>query len=243
MISHRKRPKGLKAWVKRNILWLVLLAIISFSFGTGLVVGKLATDKSEPVLAAYVEEPAFYQIVTENEPTPSVESEWQTFTATPVPTPKTVIDTEPVTVYFDIPLSKELQDYIRNLCDEYGVPIELVIAIIDVESTFRADVVSKTNDYGLMQINKCNHEWLTDKLGVTDFLDPYQNIYSGVHILSSHLEVTNGDIELALMRYNNGATGAKKLWDKGIYSTAYTQKIMTVYESYKEESRQTDSTP
>ena len=231
MISHRKRPKGLKAWVKRNILRLVLLAIISFSFGAGLVVGKLTTDKSEPVLAAYVEEPAFYQIVTENEPTPSA------------PTPKTVIDTEPVTVYFDIPLSKELQDYIRNLCDEYGVPIELVIAIIDVESTFRADVVSKTNDYGLMQINKCNHEWLTNKLGVTDFLDPYQNIYSGVHILSGHLEVTNGDIELALMRYNNGAAGAKKLWDKGIYSTAYTQKIMTVYESYKEESRQTDSTP
>ena len=231
MISHRKRPKGLKAWVKRNILRLVLLAIISFSFGAGLVVGKLTTDKSEPVLAAYVEEPAFYQIVTENEPTPSA------------PTPKTVIDTEPVTVYFDIPLSKELQDYIRNLCDEYGVPIELVIAIIDVESTFRADVVSKTNDYGLMQINKCNHEWLTNKLGVTDFLDPYQNIYSGVHILSGHLEVTNGDIELALMRYNNGAAGAKKLWDKGIYSTAYTQKIMTVYESYKEESRQPDSTP
>jgi hypothetical protein len=33
------------------------------------------------------------------------------------------------------------------------------------------------------------------------------------------------------------------LWDKGIYSTAYTQKIMAAYESYKEESRQTDSTP
>jgi soluble lytic murein transglycosylase-like protein len=163
--------------------------------------------------------------------------------STPVPTPETVIDTEPVTVYFDVPLSKELQDYIRNLCDEYGIPIELVIAIIDVESTFRANVVSKTNDYGLMQINKCNHEWLTDKLGVTDFLDPYQNIKSGVHILSAHLEVTNGNIELALMRYNNGATGAKKLWDKGIYSTAYTRKIMAAYESYKEESRQTDSTP
>lgn len=224
-----------KRWLKRNVLWFVLLAIILFSFGTGIIVGTLAADKPEPVLTAVTEEPAFYQIVTESEPTPSAESEWQTFTATAVPTPKTV--------YFDIPLSKELQDYIRNLCDEYGVPIELVIAMIDVESTFRADVVSKTNDYGLMQINKCNHEWLTDKLGVTDFLDPYQNIHSGIHILSSHLEVTNGDIELALMRYNNGETGAKKLWDKGIYSTAYSRKIMTAYESYKEESRQTDSTP
>ena len=232
-----------KRWLKRNVLWFVLLAIILFSFGTGIIVGTLAANKPEAVLAAVTEEPAFYQIVTESEPTPSAEPEWQAFTATAVPTPETVIDTEPVTVYFDVPLSKELQDYIRNLCDEYDVPIELVIAVIDVESTFRADLVSETNDYGLMQINKCNHEWLTDKLGVTDFLDPYQNINSGVHILSGHLEVTNGDIELALMRYNNGATGAKKLWDKGIYSTAYTQKVMTAYESYKEESRQTNSTP
>lgn len=222
MISHRKRPKGLKAWVKRNILWLALLGIILISMLVGAIGHKVLTT-------------------TEGKEIP--QSVTIAIITTPVPTPKTVIDTEPVTVYFDIPLSKELQDYIRNLCDEYGVPIELVIAIIDVESTFRADVVSKTNDYGLMQINKCNHEWLTDKLGVTDFLDPYQNINSGVHILSGHLEVTNGDIELALMRYNNGATGAKKLWDKGIYSTAYTQKIMTAYESYKEESRQTDSTP
>ena len=222
MISHRKRPKGLNAWVKRNILWLALLGIILISMLVGAIGHKVLTT-------------------TEGKEIP--QSVTIAVITTPVPTPKTVIDTEPVTVYFDIPLSKELQDYIRNLCDEYGVPIELVIAMIDVESTFRADVVSKTNDYGLMQINKCNHEWLTDKLGVTDFLDPYQNINSGVHILSGHLEVTNGDIELALMRYNNGATGAKKLWDKGIYSTAYTQKIMTAYESYKEESRQTDSTP
>lgn len=71
-----------KRWLKRNVLWFILLAIISFSFGTGLVVGKLATDKPEPVLAAVTEEPAFYQIVTENEPTPSEESKWQTFTAT-----------------------------------------------------------------------------------------------------------------------------------------------------------------
>lgn len=220
MISHRKRPKGLKAWVKRNILWLFQLGIILISMSLGAIGHKVLTTTGSKEISQSVTT----AVIT-----------------TPVPTPKTVIDTEPVTVYFDVPLSKELQDYIRNLCDEYGIPIELVIAIIDVESTFRANVVSKTNDYGLMQINKCNHEWLTDKLGVTDFLDPYQNIKSGVHILSGHLEVTNGDIELALMRYNNGATGAKKLWDKGIYSTAYTRKIMTAYESYKEESRQTDS--
>jgi 3D (Asp-Asp-Asp) domain-containing protein len=71
-----------KRWLKRNVLWFVLLAIILFSFGTGIIVGTLVADKPEPVLAAVTEEPAFYQIVTENEPTSFEESEWQTFTAT-----------------------------------------------------------------------------------------------------------------------------------------------------------------
>ena len=67
-----------KRWLKRNVLWFVLLAIILFSFGAGIIVGTSAADKPEPVLAAVTEEPAFYQIVTESEPTPSEESEWQT---------------------------------------------------------------------------------------------------------------------------------------------------------------------
>jgi len=94
-----------------------------------------------------------------------------------------------------------------------------------------------------MQINTINHEWLQEELGITDFLDPYQNVMCGIYIISGHLEKTDGDIELALMRYNCGATGAKRLWDKGIYHTDYTRKIMGYYEFYKEESRPTDRTP
>jgi len=69
-----------KRWLKRNVLWFVLLAIILFSFGAGIIVGTSAADKPEPVIVAVTEEPAFYQIVTESEPTPSEESEWQTIT-------------------------------------------------------------------------------------------------------------------------------------------------------------------
>ena len=75
-----------KRWLKRNVLWFVLLAIILFSFEAGIIVGTSAADKPEPVIVAVTEEPAFYQIVTENEPTPSEEPEWQTFTESE-PTP------------------------------------------------------------------------------------------------------------------------------------------------------------
>jgi soluble lytic murein transglycosylase-like protein len=145
--------------------------------------------------------------------------------------------------YFDVPLSNELQDYIRELCDEYEVPMELVMAMIETESSFRADVISKTDDYGLMQINAINHKNLTKKLGVTDFLDPYQNVLSGIYIISGHLDKTDGDIELALMRYNRGATGAKRLWEKGIYSIPYSKTILNRYESYKEKAAHGAGTP
>lgn len=151
--------------------------------------------------------------------------------------------TEPEVFYFDVPLSDGFQDYIRAKCIEYDVPMELVIALIDKESSFRSDVVSKTNDYGYMQINKCNHEWLSETLGVSNFLDPYENVFCGIYIISGHLEKTDGNIELALMRYNCGATGARRLWEQGTYSTSYSRSVMTLYESYKEEAANGAGTP
>lgn len=121
--------------------------------------------------------------------------------------------------------------------------MELVIAMIEHESSFRADVISKTNDYGYMQINTINHEWLSETIGVSNFLDPYENILCGIYIISGHLEKTDGNIELALMRYNCGATGAKRLWEQGVYSTSYSRSIMALYESYKEKAANGATTP
>lgn len=34
-------------------------------------------------------------------------------------------------------------------------------------------------------------------------------------------------VTLALMAYNNGEAGAKRLWDDGIYSTSYTRNVLS----------------
>lgn len=133
--------------------------------------------------------------------------------------------------YYNVPLDTETQDYILEIAKKYGVRPELILAVIDVESSFREDVISKTNDYGLMGINICNHDEMRMKLGITDFLDAKQNIHCGVHILSSHLKYT-GSIEKALMCYNCGVTGARRLWKRGIVSTRYSRKVMEKYEKY-----------
>lgn len=59
---------------------------------------------------------------------------------------------------FDIPLSDSLQRYIYEICADEGVPVTLALAMIEHESGFNPEVISSTDDYGLMQINAINHE-------------------------------------------------------------------------------------
>ena len=115
--------------------------------------------------------------------------------------------------YYDIPLETELQDYIRKECDEMNVEMELVLAIMKVESDFNSDVISDTNDYGLMQINIVNHESLQKKLSIYDFLDPYDSARAGIYMLSG-LDWCENDVQ-RLMCYNMGVTGAKKSLEQG----------------------------
>lgn len=125
-------------------------------------------------------------------------------------------------VYYDIPLSYELQEYTFMQCLKYDVDPVLALAVMKTESNFNPDTVSETNDYGIMQINECNHKWLSDAFGDIDFLDAKDNIKCGVYMLSRIKQVT---IPFKLMVYNMGSVQAKALWEKEIYSTKYTDKV------------------
>lgn len=126
-------------------------------------------------------------------------------------------------------LSYELQEFMQDCCEEYGVPYALALAIAEVETHFDPDAVSRTGDYGLMQINECNHEWLLE-MGL-DPLTHEGNIEAGIYIIAGHLD-RYGEPELALMAYNCGASGAQKLWDAGTYQTDYSRKVMAAYEHW-----------
>lgn len=123
-------------------------------------------------------------------------------------------------------LDESTQQFTFYLCKGYDIDWTLVMALMQKESSFRSDVISATDDYGLMQINKCNHKWLTDTIGVTDYLDKEQNIRAGVFVLRKLFEEYT-DPNLVLMAYNMGADGAETLWNKGIYTTPYVDDILT----------------
>ena len=134
--------------------------------------------------------------------------------------------------YYDIPLSKDLQLYTYNKCVEYGIPehYELVLAMMWQESNYTADLISSTNDYDIMQINSCNHSWLVDLLGPTNFLDASDNINAGVYVISKLL-IKYGDEHKALMAYNMGEHGASLNWQAGNYTSNYSRGVVAKREA------------
>ena len=135
------------------------------------------------------------------------------------------------TYYDGVDLDKVTQDFIFVECGEAAVNYELVLAIIIQESGCNPNAISETDDWGLMQINKCNHAWLAEQYGLTDMLDPHQNIIAGITILatlSRYDDGTDAGLHKVLMAYNMGPGGAAEAWARGTYSTAYSKTIMQI---------------
>lgn len=106
-------------------------------------------------------------------------------------------------VRYDVPLEDELQQYIGQVCREYGVPTEIVMAIIDMESDYQPDRIGDGGrSYGLMQIYAAQHTERCVELGAVNLLDPRQNILTGVDFLAELLDI--GPMDWALSFYNGG---------------------------------------
>ena len=138
-------------------------------------------------------------------------------------------------IYYDIPLSKELQDYTRKICEEYGnVDETLVYALIKQESNFRVEALGENGkSKGLMQIQEIWHKERMKKLGVDSLMTAKGNIRVGIDILSEKIDKYD-DLGKALTAYNAGDGGAYKYYfSKGIYANDYAKKIIKNKDKFK----------
>lgn len=78
----------------------------------------------------------------------------------------------------------------------------IVVCIIEVESNWQVNAVSKSGDYGLMQINKY---WWNDTIDFNRIFEPEYNIKSGIHILEMYIDLSNGCTYNALRKYNGSS--------------------------------------
>lgn len=113
------------------------------------------------------------------------------------------------------PLSDEEYRTLLEVCEENRIDPSLALGLIEVESNFRADAVSKAGCYGYCQINPSWHP--------AD-LSPEENIRYGVGFLASQFE-RYGNLESGLTAYNAGH-------DTG--DTSYARKVMRAAEEWRD---------
>lgn len=202
--------------------------LLSILVGTVIAIGAVSMQGKEmdritmDIPVAYAEEMEVTEAKTE---TAEAETEKETLEETVAePVDETVEETEAVTIkvedstgkiYFDVPLSHEIQDHIFNVCEEYDIPPYLVVAIIERESSFRIKVRGDAGaSYGLMQVKEDCHFDRMKRLNCTDLLDPYQCILVGVDYLAE-LCSESDDIHWVLMAYKGGRGYANPRYARG----------------------------
>lgn len=89
---------------------------------------------------------------------------------------------------------------ISAAASKYGVDPALIKGVIQQESSFKDDAVSKSGAKGLMQLMDATARGL----GVTDSFDPVQNIDGGTRFLSYLLRKYDNNVSVALAAYNAG---------------------------------------
>lgn len=122
----------------------------------------------------------------------------------------------------DTYIAKDIQDVIYEVADDYNICPELIMAIIEYESSGKP-TADNGNCKGLMQIYESVHTKRMSKLGVTDLYDPKQNITVGCDLLLELFEEYE-DLPVVLMKYN-GTPNAVKRGLNGNY-TSYCKKVM-----------------
>ena len=98
------------------------------------------------------------------------------------------------------PATGDFAALINQAAKKYNVNPNLVQAVVKAESNFNPSAVSSAGALGLMQLMPAT----AAGLGVSNALDPAQNIEGGVKFLSQLLTHFNGNVKLAVAAYNAG---------------------------------------
>jgi len=142
-------------------------------------------------------------------------------------------------IYYNVPLSYELQDFIRDKCKEYEVNMKVILSIMSVESDFTQEIKSKNNiggnySVGIMQLNNNHIDWFAELTNIKEFdiNNIYHNIEGGIAVYKNYNDYWRQkgykDKELkriTLLSYNRGICGAKKHMN---LNDDYIEKVIEV---------------
>ena len=112
-----------------------------------------------------------------------------------------------------------------NAAEAFDIWYPLAVAMVDVETSFRNVAGDGGASIGYLQVNGTLHTDLMEQVGATDLWVPRDNFRTGLAYLAQQMERTD-TVHKALMAYNMGPSGAAAVWERGIYESEYSQKVM-----------------
>ena len=120
--------------------------------------------------------------------------------------------------------------FIDSAASAVSIEPQLLRAVIVVESGFNPHAVSKAGAAGLMQLMPATAQ----RYGVSDRLDPEQNIHGGARYLKSLLTRYGNDMKLALAAYNAGEDAVDRCGrciPRYPETRAYVPRVLRMYQS------------
>jgi len=123
---------------------------------------------------------------------------------------------------------------IEKAARQYQLDANLIHAVVRAESAYRADAESNKGAVGLMQLMPATAE----RYGVSDRLDPAQNIRGGTHYLRDLL-LQFRNMQLAIAAYNAGENAVIRYGNKiPPYQETqnYVQKVIRFYHALRSAS-------
>ena len=138
-------------------------------------------------------------------------------------------------------LTKSEQKYIYETAKEYDLEYDLVLSICKVESNFKKDCRSDSNDSGLMQVNDFWIKPLSKEFGYkVDLMDFKTNVKAGCYILAQNFKdwkkYEKISIEkyyyLSVNSYNAGTRNINKSYvsrGRNIKTRDYGQLVMDTF--------------
>ena len=134
----------------------------------------------------------------------------------------------------------DLKTYTMQLCNEYDVDPALTLGVIYNESRFQSGLThlnsNGTIDYGLMQVNEVNFDYLHQTIGInsiSELLDDKVGLRCGIQLLAYHKGYASNDSD-ALLRYQVGAGKYKKFKNSGKTTTETHRKVLEYRNEFEE---------
>ena len=123
-------------------------------------------------------------------------------------------------------------EVVGQVAATYGIESALLHAVISVESGYNPAAVSPKGARGLMQLMPKT----ASRYGVTNSLDPAQNVDGGARYLRDLLKQFNSELPLVLAAYNAGENAVVRYGNQippFRETVAYVPKVLGYYESYQ----------